>query len=265
MSEENASINVIDPNLDLDKLAVQMGVDMPQDALQDEGFKNTGFSFYQHKLGNYVGLIGKLGDAIWTKEVDGKNKKCEKGEPGAVKSYSMLPIMIVEDPEGKLVDDTFTPLPDIQYGKIMWQQYVTLNSEKQYNNKRLFAEIKYDNLPQLDIVQGGQNDYNIKLELLKHFYYGAPVTFTLDKTAKAKSAWIVEGTLLLRNTVLTKDVIERRKLVADSLMEKIQQIKEAEDAERKAKKGGAGAEGMKTSDEDAASADSMLKETGFEL
>lgn len=257
-------LNVIDPNASLGDLAKMMEIDVPQSDLEDEGIKNTGFTFYQHKPGNYVALLGMLGDAIYVKEVDGKKKKFAEPEAGAIKSYSMLPMMIIEDPEGKLVDETFTPLPDITYGRIIWQQYCSLLGDKQFGNKRLFASLRYDNLPQLDIVQGSNNDYNLKLELLKHFYYGAPVTFTLDKATASKGVWIVEDTLTLRNPVLTKEALAKRKLVAGTLWEKIQAIKEAEEAERKAKKTDIGAESM-IPKEDTPSTDSMLSDGGFEL
>ena len=263
MSDEN--LNVIDPNASLGDLAKMMEIDVPQETLEDEGIKNTGFSFYQHKPGNYVALIGMLGNPTWVKEVEGKKKKFTEPEAGAIKSYCMLPFMIIEDPEGKLVDDTFTPKEGITYGQLVWQQYCSLLGDKQFGNKRLFQHLRYDNLPQLDIVQGGDNDYNIKLEILKHFYYGAPVTFTLDKAGKAKGVWIVEDTLNLRNTVLTKDAIAKRKMVAGTLWEKIQAIKEAEEAERKARKGDADAESMAPSQDDTKSADSMLNDGGFNL
>jgi len=260
----NPNLEIIDPNANLDDVAKSMGIDLPADILQDEGIVNTGFTFFQHKPGNYVGLIGMLGDPIWVKEVEGKKKKFTEPEAGAIKSYCMLPIMLIEDPEGKLVDDTFTPLPDIPYGRIVWQQYISLLGEKQFGNKRLFSQLRYQNLPQLDIVQGNDSDYSIKLELLKHFYFGAPVTFTLDKAAASKGVWIVEDTLQLRKPELTKEAIEKRKVVGSSLWTKIQGLKEAEDAERKAKKAESSAEGMAPV-ADTTSADSLLNDSGFEI
>lgn len=263
MSEEN--LNVIDPNANLADLAKMMDLDVPQETLEDEGIKNTGFTFYQHKPGNYVGLLGMLGDAVFVKEgEDGKKQKFSEPEAGAIKSYSMLPIMLVEDPEGKLINDAFEHIEGMTYGRAIWQQYVSLLGDKQYGNKRLFGSLKYDNLPALEIVQGGDNDYSVKLELLKHFYFGAPVTFTLDKTTKSKGVWIVEDSLVLRNPVLTKEAIAKRKTVAGALWKKIQDIKTMEEEARKAAKGDQTADSMAPT-EDAESPDSMLKGDGFEL
>jgi len=262
-NEEN--LNVIDPNANLADLAKMMDLDVPQETLQDEGIKNTGFTFYQHKPGSYVGLLGMLGDAVYVKEdEDGKKKKFDSPEEGAIKSYSMLPIMLVEDPDGKLITDAFEHVEGVTYGRAVWQQYVSLLGDKQYGNKRLFGSLKYDNLPALEIVQGTDNDYSVKLELLKHFYFGAPVTFSLDKTAKSKGVRITENSLVLRNPVLTKEAIAKRKTVAGALWQKIQDIKIAEEEVRKAKKADQSGESMAPTEE-TESTDSMLKDGGFEL
>jgi len=258
---DDNNLNVISPNEGLGDIAKAMGIEVPEDAL-NEGIKNTGFAFYEHEPGDYVGLIGLLGEPVYKKEIEGKSQKVKPDTPGAIRSYAMLPIMLIDTPKGKVVDDSFNPLPNMSYGQLVFQQYCTLLPDKQYSNKRIFGNLKFQGLPQLDIVQGEDNDYVVKLELLKYFYYGAPVLFTLEKAKSGKGIWLSQDGFKLRNQKLDKEIIEKRKKVADAYWSKIIAIREAEKAEREAKS--SSAEEMKPS-EDVVSPDSLLKDEGYEV
>lgn len=265
MADEN--LNVIDPNMELGDLAKNMGIELPDALNTDKGIVNTGFSFYKHKLGSYVGLMGELGDVVYTVEGENnKRKKVEEGTAGAVATYRMLQIMLLEDPDGKLIDENFNLLPDITYGRATWSQYIPLAGNRQYNNKRLFNSLAYEGVPQLNIIQGGDTDFVVKLDLIKHFYFGAPVNFNVTTSETSKSVWIEEGSLVLRNAkTISKELIQKRTQIANSLKESLAALREAEEAARKEKEKENAGSAMSPDSSGVESPDSMLGSEGFEL
>lgn len=213
-------------------LAKDWGVEVPD--VSQGTVINTGSTYFQHKAGIYKVIILAF-EEKWNKDDGGKKVAAKKGEAGA-KPYGVHRFAIVADPEGRLLKDDFTPNENVSYGQLMYNQYVTYDTERQYTNKQLYENFFIDGFPQLSVIQGNKNNFEVVLTNLG-FYYGAVATMELQdeyKGKKAKAAFI--SSLELDDHTLTKEKLAKRKVVADKLTAILNGLRDREEQARKDKK-----------------------------
>lgn len=224
--------------------------------------ENTGSTsfLYQHKVGEYVGLIGR----ILTKYKDRDQKPCEATVAGATISHAIQQILIVKD-EKQIILSDFSLLPDTEYGRFVYNQYITRDSDRQWQNARFYEKIAYTNAPIL-IVTGDikKGDFIVNLNNAV-FFYGAPVKFKLKETTKGS---IYVDSIELIDTVIDKAKMTNRKNVMDALYKKLEDKLDAEKKEREARRAAKNADNKneavpQRNGGEAESADSLLSEFGL--
>lgn len=215
---------------DVKNLASQFGVDMPDTGVPTK-IKNEGGGFYEHKVGKYQALVADFRVQFVNKEGD----KCERGTPGSKPAYGMLRFLIVRDPDGQVFDNSFKIPENVPYGRMVYNQYIPLEAERQWQNVGLLKDFTINGNEQLNIVQGEKNNEDIYLNNLVLFY-GAPIQFELEQGKKASSRYISRDSLILLDHNLTKELVQKRKALMDSVLTKVEQVAEKEKAEREAKK-----------------------------
>lgn len=215
-----------------------------EELLRTEGFEtpevlvtNTGesFQYFKHLPGVYEGYLGRLN--IIYKNLDGE--KCEPSTPGAKPAYGMLDIFIDSSPDGH----SFFKKADPSYGESVFKQYVTLDPERQWQNKQLFSTF---NLPNITVIENpNATDFKVNLKNLA-FFVGRPVTFELVQSAK--------GNIFLRNLFLTDKTQLDEKKLTEALTQvkewytKLEQIKEKEQNKVKKDKDDKVLEGLKNAE-----------------
>lgn len=214
------------PNgLDFNELLESTGIDAPV-------IKNTGeaFEFYKHCLGKYSGIVGRVNIDY----VDGEGKKVEKGTPGSKrKDFGMLGILITHSPDNHGFAPDFKIKEGQVYGEFIFNVFLTLKEDRQWQNKQFFDTFKIAGAPATDVVVitgAGKADYNINLNALG-FYIGAPVTFELKQGTK--NVYLVD--LTLTDNLLTKAIFDKRKAHVDSLYTSLDALRKKEEEERKSK------------------------------
>lgn len=212
--------------LDFNELLEATGVDAPI-------IVNTGeaFEFYKHSIGKYKGIISKLNIDY----VNGENKKVSKDTPGAKqKEFGMLPILITLSPDNHGFAQDLKIKEGQVYGEFVFNLFVTLKPDRQWQNKQFFDTFKIAGAPATDVIVitgDGKSDYQVNLNALG-FYIGAPVSFELK--AGSKNVYLTDLTLL--DNVLTKTKFDERKALVESLTTELEALRKKEEDERKAKK-----------------------------
>jgi hypothetical protein len=217
-----------------DDYAKQYGIN-PDNVPSVKTVVNEG-GFYEHKLGDYQVILLDLQEKWQIEGEGGKKKDVAKGTQGA-KVFAMHRMFILKDPDGDLVDENFQLKPDVSYGRAVFQQYVSYDPTRQFGNKAVYSGLFINNSPELSVIQGTGNDYTVHLGNLA-FYLGAPATMELTKkTSKgeAKNAFIKEGSLTLIKNELDPEIYKKRQALAQMLIKQLEDLKEKEAKERKAK------------------------------
>jgi len=194
--------------------------------------------FYSHLPGEYSGIVSKL--TVTYKDIEGK--KCEKNIPGAKPAFAGLKLIIVKDPEKQLIDNSLNIDFKEDFGRLNYNIYLSLDPEKQWQNVRLLKDFVCNNLPEADIIQGKKNDEDVHIANLP-LYYGTPVKWEIIAGKKNADSRYIQNIELLDHQTLTKDLITKRKAVADSINAKLDEHLEKLKEERKAKKDSEGASG----------------------
>lgn len=186
--------------------------------LNQKGIENTGTAFYEHLVGNYQAIVGKLNVKI----VDREGKECEKGSPGAKIKSVTLKLMVTKDPEMQLVDKDMKFPDNVPYGRLIFTQYVTIDPNKQWQNIGLFSDFTSNGLPEASVVQGEKNSEQIFPHNLQYFF-GCPCEFTVTAGSKnLASRFIERGSLkLMDHALITTDLLKKRKAVASALDAKL--------------------------------------------
>ena len=199
--------------------------------------KNTGTAFerFKHVAGEYRGIFGRV--KVYYKDVDGE--RCEKGDVGATRDFAMADIIITKSPDGHGLDANLKIPANVQYGSLMYKQYITLDEEGQWKNKALFEEFTIDDNPKMGVVKYGDSfnsdpsDFSVDLSQLT-YYLGMPVTLTLS-LGKKGSAYIAG--MFLTNKKLTVDIFQKRVKFMDALYAEIDALLQKESDDREARKG----------------------------
>lgn len=217
--------------MDFNELLAGTGIEAPV-------IENTGesFEFYKHCVGEYEGLCGKL----TIDYVDGEGKKVEKGTPGSKqRNFGIHVLFITKSPDNHGFAPDFEIRDGQVYGEFMINQFVTLESDRQYQNKNLYDTFKIAGAPPTEVVVEGasKSDYKINLNALG-FYIGAPVKWEMaEYTSKSTGKKSINVTnLTLTNNLLSKEIFEKRKALVENLYAKLEVLKKKEEEARKAKK-----------------------------
>lgn len=212
-----------------DQIAAQWGIDVP--TITAPEIKNTGASFHKHSAGVYDIIVLDFVE----KWQDPEKKQVEPNTPGA-KPYGIFRFLLIKDSEGKqLLKEDFSINPDVSYGELVFNQYITYESDRQYTNKALFGNFFIEGIPELAIVQEDGANYNIRLANLV-FFYGAPAKMELVDEYKGKKTNPFIKNLTLNSHKLSKEVLQKRKVVADKLVTQLNAKRKQEEDERKAQK-----------------------------
>lgn len=214
---------------DVKNLAAQFGVELPDTGVPEKIKNEGGGGFYEHKVGKYQALIGDFKVQFVNKE----GEKCERGTPGSKPAYGMLRFLIIRDPDGQIFGSSFKIPENVPYGRMVYNQYIPLEAGSQWQNVGLFSDFTVNDNPQLNIIQGEKNNEDVYLNNLVLFY-GAPVQFELEQGKKSR--YIARNSLVLLDHTLTKELIQKRKVLMDSILSKVDQVAEKERAERESKK-----------------------------
>jgi hypothetical protein len=217
-----------------DDFAKQYGIN-PDSIPSVKTVQNEG-GFFEHKVGEYQVILLDLVEKWQIEGEDKKKKDVPKGTPGA-KGFAMHRMFIIKDPDGQLVDDKLQLKPDVSYGRAIFQQYVSYDPHRQFGNKAVYSGLFISDQPNLAVVQGSGNDYQVHIGNLA-FYAGAAASFSLTKkTSKgeAKNAFIEEGSLTLIKNELTPEIYKKRQEVVAMLIKQLEDLKEKEAKERKSK------------------------------
>lgn len=187
--------------------------------LGSEGIKNTGTTYYEHLLGDYQALIGKVIVTLKDKE----DKKCEKGTPGAVIGTIRVQLLVIKDPEARLVDDSLNFAEDIPYGRLIFNQFIPHDPNMQWVNVRSFADFTINGMEEAAVIQGKKNEEQVFVNNLQLFY-GTFCTFTIEAgTKKPGSRFITSGSLKLSDhSTLNEELMTKRKALADKLTNKLE-------------------------------------------
>jgi len=236
---------------DFQKLANEFGLQTEDLGLSTEPLKNLGGGYYEHLLGDYIGLVGRLKIQF----VDREGKKAEKGTAGAVAGYGGLQLLIMKNPEVTLIDNTFKLPTDTEYSKFIFNQYVTLEADRQWQNVQRLSDFVFNDHPELAVISGKRNEEEINLTNLQ-FYYGYPVKFTLEEGKKKGGRYISKGSLELLDHEITKEKIATRKTVTNSLYSQLDALLEIAKAKRDTEKAEGG--GTDATPSSAESPDSFL-------
>ncbi len=201
---------------DINALMNEVGIE--DLGLNQKGIENTGTAFYEHLVGDYQAIVGKLNVKI----VDKEGKECEKGTPGQKIKSVTLKLMVTKDPEMQLVDREMNFPDKVPYGRLIFTQYVTIDPNKQWQNIGLFSDFTSNGLPEASVVQGEKNSEQIFPHNLQYFF-GCPCEFTVTTgTKNPASRFIGKETLKLMDHVLiTTDLLKKRKAVANALDAKL--------------------------------------------
>jgi hypothetical protein len=210
--------------------------------------QSTG-GFYTHLPGDYSGIISKM--SITYKDMEGK--KCKPDVAGAKPAFAGLKLIIIKDPEKQLVDSSLNIDEKDDYGRFTYNIYLALDPEKQWQNVRLLKDFTSNNIPEADVVQGKKNEEQIFLANLP-LYYGCPVKWEIVVGKKEDSRYI-QDILLQDHQTLTKELITKRKAIADGINAKLDaylvKIQEERKAAKAAKEaGGAGSEAEESQAQD---------------
>ena len=200
----------------------------------NEGIQNTGFSYYEHLVGEgYQAIVGKL---IVT-HIDRDGKKAEKKIEGVTKIGSVrAELMIIKDPEMQLVNEKMEFPADIPYGRLIFNQFVSLEGDKQWANVRAFIDFTVNGQPEAAVIQGKKNEEQVFVNNIQ-LYYGCPCSFTVEAGKKEGQRFIKSGSLKLSDhTTLTQDLLKKRKGIADSLKAKLSLYLDTQKEKNKASK-----------------------------
>jgi hypothetical protein len=207
---------------DFNSTLTQYGIAIPDENLS---LKNEGGGYYEYLPGDYVGLIGRFNLSYVNKE----KKKCEKGEAGATLSHANLHVLVVKDPEKSIFDTSFqVPKNDktIPYGRMVYNIYIPLISDRQWQNVNLFKDFTFNGKPELSVISGDKGSESVNLALLSLFV-GIPVQFTLEAGTKQGSRFIKKDSFLLKDHQFpTKDLFDRRGKLIDSVFAQLAAILE---------------------------------------
>jgi len=218
---------------DFKKLADEFGLQMDDIGLPEEPLKNLSRGFYKHPTGDYAGLVGKSKIQF----LDREKKKVERGTAGAVAGYGGLQLIILKNPEGTLIDNTFKLPPDTDYSKFIYNIYLPLELDRQWQNVRSFAAFTFNGHPEFDIISGKQSEEEVNLTKLQLFY-GYPVTFTIIEGKKEGSRFIENYSLQLIDHELEKAKVASRKTVTDSIYTQLDILLAESRAKREANSNG---------------------------
>lgn len=233
-------------DLDFKSLASEMGVG---DLAEQEAITSKG-GFFEHVEGEYQALVGKL--EIKYKDVEGK--ACAKDKAGATKSHAIQQLIIFKDPNGEPINvKDWTLDPNSPYGRFIYNQYVPLEADRQWQNKNMYQTFVIEGHPELDVITSEGGNFKVNLANTV-FYLGMPIKFIIGKSKNSKSAFLQEPNILIHN--VSKEILLKRKQVIDMLYGKLDAIKEAEKAKRDAEKAN-GADNLPPA-EQPASADDLL-------
>lgn len=184
--------------------------------------------YFQHEPGTLSALVGKL--EVKYKDMEGK--ACDKTKPGATRSHAIQHFIVYKDGKGECINTNNWELDaNSPYGRLVYSQYIPLEPDRQWQNKNVYNTFKIEGMPNLDIVQGGKNDFKIFLNNTPYFI-GMPVQIILEQGKK--SVFVKEVTLQIHN--LNKDLLIKRKGLMDSIYVKLDAKLSAEKAARDAKK-----------------------------
>lgn len=206
----------------VDELLSQYGIessDIP------EVVAETAKGYYEHKPGVYLGLIGKLKPVY--KDFEGK--KCEAKTPGAMLKYFMLQIIIKRNEttqqdyviNGQIADGE-------DYGKFMFQQYLSVDPKDQWKYKKLLANLVSDD-NNIKIVVGDDKQYTISYKNFPLFY-GMSVNLTLEA---GKKGGVFAQSIVPVKATITKDLFEKRSVIMAGLYARLEAILEQQKAANK--------------------------------
>jgi hypothetical protein len=213
---------------DFDDLAKASGINTEDESLK---LTNTGSSQYEFAAGEYQVFVGHFRVTYKDKE----NNKCEPDAPGASAAFGMQDFFVIKSPEKMMVDKEFNLAEGEDVRGFVYKQYITLESDKQWQNKNVYQSFFVENVPQFDVVENKDKaDFVVRLGIVKA-YFGAPATMVL---AKSKKNNIFMSSLELGGHTIDKDKIEKRKKVMSKLYSQVDELWEKVKAERAAAKGG---------------------------
>lgn len=179
-----------------------MDYEMPEGVgdVKSEG----GFEYYQHPLGIYMALVGRL--KIGYKNLN--NEKCEPDEPGAYISYFNLPLWITRflgtttTPENKSLlepkDDKII-IPTVQQAaELYFNVYLSYAPKDQWSIHQKFSSFHLSGHENMSIVRQNPAKPTEKVTNFRAFpaYYGMQVKFVLDN-AKSKTGKTYLGSVEL--------------------------------------------------------------------
>lgn len=196
---------------EFDDLAKEYNLDANDPSL---AVKNTGTGgAYEFPEGEYSVLFGDFHLKYKNKE----NKTCKKDDPGATLAFGMQDFIILKDPNKMLVDNKYNLVPDEDIRAYMYKQYITLKSDDQWQNKKVYSSCFVENVPQFDVIQNkDKQDFVIRLGVVK-MYYGAPAKLIL-KPYKGK---MYLDSVELSSHEISKEKLAKRKTLADNLYQQV--------------------------------------------
>lgn len=196
----------------------------------DHVIENTGQSYYVHEVGTYQGLVEKF--EISYKDAEGKKRdkdgnKITKDYPGAKPAHGNLQVIILKDPSGIIVGNDLSLPENEEYGKFIWNQYIPLESSRQWQNVNLFSDfvLKTNTGEELKIIEGDKGSEKVHLSYLEAFK-GIPVEFTIEAGKKEGSRYAKEITL--KDNSISKELLEKRTKRLSILREALDQKLEAQ-------------------------------------
>lgn len=197
---------------EFDELAKASGIDAEDESLQ---LKNTGTGgAYNFPDGEYAVLVGDFN--LYYRNKD--NKNCKKEDPGATPAFGLQDFLILRDPNKMFVNAKYDLVEGEDVRSYLYKQYVTLISDDQWQNKKIYNSFFIENAPQFDVIQDkDQKDFVIRLNMVK-MYYGAPAKLVLKTSAKGNSYL---HSVELDKHDITKEKIEKRRAVANKLYSQI--------------------------------------------
>ena len=180
--------------------------------------------YYQHPVGKYRGVVGKL----IPKYKNANGDKCEKDEPGATLAYAMQEIFVLAnlDTNEVFINDKLEFSDDCPFGAFKMTKYTNVIDSNQYFNKLFYADfwVEGDTEKKYSVVR----DNVVSFPWINEIYIGTPITFDVVESEKKKGSYYVTE-VKLSNHSYTKDIIEKRKKVVTMLEGKWWELKSLQD------------------------------------
>jgi hypothetical protein len=133
-----------------------------------------------------------------------------------------------------MVDKNFKLVEEEDIRGFVYKQYITLESDKQWQNKNIYQSFFIENVPQLDVVKDKDKaDFVVRLGVVQA-YFGSPAVMILEKSKK--------GNIFMKSFELSSHTVDaakitKRKKVMDLLYEQVNTKWEEFKAQREASKG----------------------------